>query len=322
MISLTSKFRLIAVCAAVFTTIAGGCSQADQPPAAAAPVVSEWDKLRELHAYDAKKPLGVKLLKSESNLMGTLERYTLIGAKGASVPFHLMLPHSASADTPIPCVVLVHGKEMNIGQMIPVMMLFAARGYASVAPEIVGHGARYDANSPLFGEDMMRLRDGLLESSQDVRRTIDFLVTVPEIDKSRIGLLGLSLGTSIGGVVAGLDDRVSTAVFGVGGADWKIILNQSQESYPRKRRAGRPITEEEWAALETVDPGKFIGHMAPRPVLMINGTQDDIMPRDAAEALFKAANEPKKQVWVEAGHMVEPGLVAPHIFDWFNTHLK
>ncbi len=50
-------------------------------------------------------------------------------------------------------------------------------------------------------------------------------------------------------------------------------------------------------------PANYLGRMAPRPVLMINGTQDSDMIKDrAVDALFKLARQPKQVIWTNGGH--------------------
>jgi len=52
------------------------------------------------------------------------------------------------------------------------------------------------------------------------------------------------------------------------------------------------------------DPADFIGSVSPRPVLLIHGDQDRIVPVWMSERLYAAAREPKK-IWIirGAGHL-------------------
>ena len=73
-------------------------------------------------------------------------------------------------------------------------------GFAVLALDIQYHGDRIDNNdyeSPevILGQELWnKLTMMLIESAIDYRRTIDYLETRPEIDTSRIGLIGYSLG--------------------------------------------------------------------------------------------------------------------------------
>ena len=283
-----------------------------------------WPQLKALYDYDAARPLEAKVVKKTSDAVAVTRRLTLRGARGATVPLYVMLPAAASAQQKAPGVVLLHGKGGSIEDMVVAAQYLAAQGYASLIPEIVGHGARRTADSPsLFGGKPGPLRDGLIESIQDIRRALDYFVAQPEVDARRIGLMGVSLGAIMGSITTAVEPRIVTCVLVVGGADWRVMLAQSQEPDARRRReqSGAP-TAKELALLDDVDPKNFAGHIAPRPALLINGRKDDIVPGDAARALFAAAKEPKKQIWLDSDHFLPPTEVATLLLDWLDTHLK
>jgi fermentation-respiration switch protein FrsA (DUF1100 family) len=50
-------------------------------------------------------------------------------------------------------------------------------------------------------------------------------------------------------------------------------------------------------------PEAWIGRVSPRPVVLINTTDDERIPRASAEALHAAAREPKELVWLPGLHM-------------------
>lgn len=63
-----------------------------------------------------------------------------------------------------------------------------------------------------------RFRDLMMQTVIDYRRAMDYLETRKEIDREKIGLIGISLGAFQGGVLAGVDERVKVPVLIVGGA--------------------------------------------------------------------------------------------------------
>jgi len=322
----------------LFLAGAGGCSRADVPQSAAPPASApqaaaqtteqkaeaEWQKLKALYKYDAAAPLDAKLVRSSDNIVASFARWTIRGAQGATVPLYLIKPSGASAAKPLPAVVVLHGKDQKIEDMTPIGVLLASRGYIAIIPEIDGHGERRDAKNLLFNGDSKRLRDGLLETVQDVRRTLDFAATRPEIDANRIGVLGVSLGAILGSMATAVDERLKTAVFIVGGADWQIILRESQENFARGMRAGGETDEaaKKWRVLDDVDPQFFMAHIAPRAALFINAKRDGIIPQASADKFFANAREPKKQILFDSGHVVDPNLVAPPALEWLETNLK
>jgi hypothetical protein len=53
----------------------------------------------------------------------------------------------------------------------------------------------------------------------------------------------------------------------------------------------------------TLAPEKWVGGIAPRPFVMINGREDRDIPRDSIDLLYRAARDPKELVWIPGGHI-------------------
>jgi cephalosporin-C deacetylase-like acetyl esterase len=318
------KLWLLLGLGATLPGAANGCipTQNLEPKAkVSAPVADAWTQRLALYQYDRNMPFESKTISRETSDTAITEKIVIKGVRGHSVPLYLVLPANANQNAPVPGLVLVHGLGGTIDQMLLSAQLSAARGYASVVPEIVGHGERAGANKNLFGGESQALRDGIIESVGDIRRGLDLLLSRPEVDKNRIGYVGLSLGAIIGTVTTAVDERIKTAVFIVGGADWPLILRQSQEQGARQRRQKSAATASELALLEDIDPKNFAAKIAPRPILLMNGRQDNIIPPAAAKALFDAAKEPKKQIWFEAGHFLPPLDVLQILQTWVDDKL-
>jgi fermentation-respiration switch protein FrsA (DUF1100 family) len=52
------------------------------------------------------------------------------------------------------------------------------------------------------------------------------------------------------------------------------------------------------------EPTQYVGAIAPRPLIMVNGRDDPQMPVQAVRALYAAAREPKTLVWLTTGHLL------------------
>ena len=65
-----------------------------------------------------------------------------------------------------------------------------------------------------------------------------------------------------------------------------------------------------------------IARFAPRPVLFVNATRDDRIPRAHAEALHAAAAEPKQVLWFECGHADLPGRALKAMWGFLAPHLE
>ena len=78
---------------------------------------------------------------------------------------------------------------------------------------------------------------------------------------------------------------------------------------------------------KVLNPQLYIGEISPRPILLVNGTDDMIVPHESAELLYSLAGEPKELVLIEnTGHMYrEPenkvDTVIKLTVDWFVDNL-
>jgi len=136
---------------------------------------------------------------------------------------------------PRPAIVALHqtvpqGKDEPAGVNATLPWLtfadyYARRGYVTLAPDAIGYGERTkgcyaeqgfelaDAWSILQPRPEMTLLGLML---YDVTRAVDYLVQRPEVDPSRIGVMGHSQGGILTNMVLGLEPRLKVGVAGCG----------------------------------------------------------------------------------------------------------
>ena len=74
----------------------------------------------------------------------------------------------------------------------------------------------------------------------------------------------------------------------------------------------------------TFDPFYHVALIAPRPLLLINVTKDQLVPRILADALQKAAPPYAKRVWLECDHFfngIDRAAAAASVMDWVNENM-
>ena len=52
-----------------------------------------------------------------------------------------------------------------------------------------------------------------------------------------------------------------------------------------------------------LEPARWIGRVAPRPVLFVNGERHELVGEATARLLHARAGEPKAVVWIDSAHM-------------------
>src|SRR5262249_43344231 len=60
-------------------------------------------------------------------------------------------------------------------------------------------------------------REVLIEQSKDIGRALDYLETRTDIDRSKIGYMGVSMGAALGVIFTAVEDRFKAAIFLDGG---------------------------------------------------------------------------------------------------------
>ncbi len=127
------------------------------------------------------------------------------------------------------------------------------------------------------------------------------LETRDDVEESEIVLAGVSFGAQLAVVAGALDGRPSTVLSIYGGGDYGQLLRGSlQVEQPWLRGALADLGAWLIAPLEPLD---YVQYVSPRPLIIINGRLDDVIPIYCVEALYEAAHEPKQLIWLDEGHI-------------------
>lgn len=221
--------------------------------------------------------------------------FVIDSTHGQRVPGLLWVADGAPPGLPL--ILLQHGAGSR--KEDPYISLTAQRwardGFAVAAIDAAGHGERETRprDPALIWALPWQRCDHAVQMCVDLHRTLDYLAGRPEVDATRTGYVGFSMGTINGVAFVARDARVQASVFCIGGARLHELRVSTRDL---------SLAREHALVAQIIDPVHFAPSIAPRPVLMINGRRDDVVPPAAAEALFAALNEPKQLVWYDGGH--------------------
>jgi len=173
----------------------------------------------------------------------------------------------------------------------------------------------------------------MLGWTRDLKAAIDYLAGLEEVDKSRLCLLGSSAGAAVSVYVAANDPRVSSLITFACPAEFSFLTDKKRatatidhfRSIGVIRDAGFPPSVDEWLnGFSAVSPLKWIDKISPRPLLLIHGDQDDLVPVAHARELYKKAREPKKLAIIPgAGHRLRLEQEAVNTaLDWLTATAK
>jgi dienelactone hydrolase len=110
-------------------------------------------------------------------------------------------------------------------------------------------------------------------------RTVDYLITRPEVDKNRIGCVGLSVGGLRSCHLAALDDRIKAAVV----VGWMASFPKQLKRHVRNTIGHTKLVPGLYRYLDYPDVASLA---MPSALLVINGSQDQLFDLDGVRACF------------------------------------
>lgn len=163
-----------------------------------------------------------------------------------------------------------------------------------------------------------RIRRAIVHTVPAAMLGVDYLLTRVDVDPDRIVVVGGSVGAVFAPAVAATDERIAAAAMLFGAGDIQYLMRANLKT------PGWVAGPASWLGavlVSPVEPTKYIGHISPRPVFMLNGTGDPRMPEQCSRLLHDAANEPKRIRWIDAGHVNIRSeefhdLVSRELVDW------
>lgn len=216
----------------------------------------------------------------------------------------------------VPSAVLLHklGGDFTLERAICAFL--ASRGVAVLFMRMAYCGERLPEgmkDEALLGGDLKLAADSIQQSAMDTRRARSLLESRPEVDKERIGLVGVSLGAIVAALTVGVDGEFANCVLLLGGGNLAEILAESKSGNLKQMLKDRVIGIEHLKeAFRPVEPTAYAARVR-ATVLMLNAKGDEIIPRAATEALWEALGRPEI-VWYTGGHVT----VGVHTVDMFN----
>jgi dipeptidyl aminopeptidase/acylaminoacyl peptidase len=149
------------------------------------------------------------------------------------------------------------------------------------------------------GSDVAAHTLGVYERN-DLKAVIDALAA--RLGNVPIGLLGYSLGGAVSISVAADDNRVAAVCTDSAFADPRLLIGERVRSTLKVPAAVvmMPVmalfARRTGARLEDFRPVLAVARLAPRPILLIHGDEDETVPVHHALMLYAAAGEPK-ELW-------------------------
>lgn len=222
-----------------------------------------------------------------------------------TVPLRLLLPRVRTGK--IPAVVILHywgATDLRLERTVAGDL--TRKGIAALIVTLPYHLSRTPAGTRsgqmAVRPDPEALKQNMVQSVSDVRRAVSALLARPDVDEQNVAITGTSLGCIVSTLVYGLDERIKSAGFMLGGVDLAHILwNSSKVVAERDTMRSRGFTEAKLRQeLQGIEPLRFFRRSSYR-ALVIGAKFDTVIPPEDTRKLAEAMPG-TKPVWIDTGH--------------------
>ena len=266
----------------------------------------------DFFSYDREVPFNARVHSVDESEGLRTERITFQSTAGSEVTALLARPVTLE-ERGYPAVIYLHGGGPP-GKDGPYNLRFsrlaAKAGFAVLSIDMQHFGERNTGLLETFSEAEKHERlynvestylDWVVQTVKDVGRAYDYLVEERGADPDRVGLMGFSRGAQVTIISGGADSRLAAVIVLFGG--------HFDGLEDRHLAAGCPAN--------------YIGHIGPRPLLMVNAENDaDFLKETSVLPLKLLAKEPKYSHWTPGGHGFFDEAAEAFLVAWLREHLR
>jgi cephalosporin-C deacetylase-like acetyl esterase len=230
-----------------------------------------------------------------------------------TVHAELFLPNSASATNKVPAVIVLdildgaavvaRGEAVWLAQHDVACLFVHMAHYGPRRPP----GSKVRLLSPNIDQTMAAVKQSVL----DCRCATSWLCSRPDIDSSRLGLVGTSLGSLVGANVAGAEPRLKNVclLLPCGGLVDALYDHPKAKPYMDviSFLGGKNALKR---MIAPADPITYAEQLKNRNVLILAASRDDVLPPSGAKALWEATGK-QKIVWFDSTHVGAAAFALP-----------
>jgi len=185
-------------------------------------------------------------------------------------------------------------KDIDLGAWVFDFIIRSGR--AVVHPVYKSTYERQDSLQSDYADESNFYKEHVIAWAKDMRRTIDYLATRPDIDATRLAYYGVSWGGYLGGLMPAVEPRFKAVVLVVAGLEYQ---------------RGQP----------EVEPINFLPRIT-IPTLMLNGRYDFYFPVETSQVpMFRLLGTPanqKRYVLENGSHFVPRARLIQETLAWLD----
>lgn len=269
--------------------------------------------------YDSTRPFDVTCEQLTPRVDAVVRGCRFTGPRGGVLSFLLITPMASKP--PFAGVIFQHGGGQSMFDYLSEALILTRIGVVSIIPDVPARGDRKE--SELNRLKLQDAKDFQAEIVISERRVLDFLLQQPGVDAKRIAYVGHSYGGMAGGVLSGVEPRISTFVLiGALPSEARHIRENGSPYWQTMRQSMSP---EDFAhtleMLHEIDPDHFLPR-ARAPILVQCAHFDSDDNVRACPEVFDLAGGPKKLSWYEDDHTFTSLEALRDRLAWLEKYLK
>jgi dienelactone hydrolase len=285
------------------------------------------ERRKELYALlgklpDRNRPITVKLISKEETDEMITEKLLLDINGIESVPAYFTKPKNNKGKLPVILFNHSHFGQYEVGkneftkgrkemQSPPHALALARAGYAGLCIDSWAFGERHNLSEAEVFKEMLwkgQVMWGMMV--YDNLRALDYLCTREEVDTSRIGTIGMSMGSTMSWWLAALDERIKVCVDICCLTDYQSLIEEKGLNL-------HGIYYYVPDLLNHFTTSQINGLISPRPHLGVAGKLDPLTPLKGLEKINKELKEVYRSdgaadAWLlkiyDTGHLETPEM--------------
>ncbi len=264
--------------------------------------------IMQFYEYDRSIPLDSRIVSDETYQGASKQKIVFRGVYNSHVPSLLIVPKDSLVAHSVVLIVDGYGgskdgwvddESFSLGGLVTKALLKS--GFAVMICDAVYHGERNFENEfsgPPHPFDYPNTgRQMIIQTAVEYRRAMDYLGTRRDIDTTRIGMMGISMGGFITFALSSIDPRIKSSIAGL-----------------------TPILKE--FKYQPIASSTFASRIQTNSFLMFVGSTDPYYTVREAHQLFdRIPAKVKDFVEYNSGHHVTKEYVEM-VANWFSRNLK
>lgn len=198
--------------------------------------------------------------------------------------------YNASNSFANPTIIITTGDAVNMCQLVHYVNILSTNGFNVITFDWRGFGesSRWEI------DERMVIYEEFIE---DYNSAIDFIIQMPEVDTSRLGVYGFSTGAYMAFVISSMRPEIKALAGRAFFTSYPVLMGNINTLFPAKKITIKEDFDEKYNALK-------LAHKITQPIFLIIGKEDKRTPPSMSEELLSAVNSDVRELWIvnNCGH--------------------